>query len=78
MCLTQLECNQDKAIFFYLKQSTKKVNPFQCMFLVPLEGKHTDLQGCVIKPFETETRLILMGTTHATFPASTILNQRLQ
>lgn len=35
----------------------KKINPFHCMFLVLLEGKHIDLQNCVIKCFETETRL---------------------
>lgn len=68
MCPTHLRCNQDKAIFFYLKQYTEKVNPFQCMFLVLLEGKHADLQSCLIKPFETETRLYLNGHNSCNIP----------
>lgn len=69
MCPTHLKCNQDKAGFFHLKQYTKKVNPFQCMFLVLLEGKHTHLQSCVIKPFETETRLYLNGHNSCNIPS---------
>lgn len=74
MCPTHLKCNQDKAVFFNLEQYTKKdLNPFQCMFLLLLEGKHIDLQGCVIKLFATETRLT-MGITNAPTSVTTILN----
>lgn len=38
------------------------------MFLVLLEGKHADLQSCVIKPFETETRLYLNGHNSCNIP----------
>jgi len=41
------------------------------MFLVFLEGKHIDLQGCVIKLFATETRLT-MDITNAPFSATTV------
>lgn len=65
-----------QSYFFYLKQYTEKVNPFQSTLLVLLEGKHTELQSCVIKPSETETGLYPKVHNLCNVPCSTILNQR--
>lgn len=67
-----------QSYFFYLKQYTEKVNPFQSMLLVLLEGKHTEFQSSVIKLFETETGLYPNGHNLCNAPCSTILNQRME